>query len=58
MGLKWSLREFALAKPTGCRLTLEAFEAAPPGEYRLRSSGEVVVNPDYITSWVVEAPPD
>ena len=37
---------------------LDAFEPAAPGEYRLRSSGEVVVNPDYITSWVVEAPPD
>jgi hypothetical protein len=34
----------------------EAFEAAPPGEYRLRSTGEVVVDPDFITSWTVRPP--
>jgi hypothetical protein len=26
---------------------LEAFAPAPPGEYRLRSTGEVVVDPDF-----------
>lgn len=31
------------------------FERAPPGEYRLRSTGEVVVNPDYIATWTVYA---
>lgn len=29
---------------------------APPGEYRLRSTGEVVVDPDFLTEWFVEAP--
>jgi len=34
------------------------FSPAPPGEYRLRSTGEVVVNPDYTTTWTLkEAPP-
>lgn len=28
---------------------------AKPGEYRLRSTGEVVVNPDYLTEWTVYA---
>ena len=35
----------------------EAFEPADPGEYRLRSTGEIVVNPDYTTTWTV-SPPD
>jgi hypothetical protein len=26
---------------------------ALPGEYRLRSTGEVVINPDYLAKWVV-----
>lgn len=28
--------------------------AAPPGEYRLRSTAEVVVNPDYTVTFCVE----
>jgi hypothetical protein len=35
---------------------LDAFEPAPPGEYRLRSTGEVVVNPDLLATWTVRAP--
>ena len=27
---------------------------ANPGEYRLRSTGEVVIDPDYISSWTVK----
>jgi hypothetical protein len=36
----------------GARVSLppELMEAAP-GEYRLRSTGEVVVNPDYLAKW-------
>lgn len=30
---------------------LSSTKAAPPGEYRLRSTGEVVVDPDYLTTW-------
>jgi len=36
----------------------EAYEPAPPGEYRLRSTGEVVVDPDYLTTWTVGSPAD
>jgi hypothetical protein len=32
---------------------LKTLEVAPPGEYRLISTGEVVVNPDFITTWIV-----
>src|SRR5205085_844425 len=36
----------------GARVSLppELMEAAP-GEYRLRATGEVVVNPDYLAKW-------
>jgi hypothetical protein len=37
---------------------LDAFDPAEPGEYRLRNSGEVVINPDFVATWVVEAPPE
>jgi hypothetical protein len=32
------------------------FHEAPPGEYRLRSTGEVVVDPEYTTTWTVTRP--
>jgi hypothetical protein len=36
---------------------LRAFQDAPPGEYRLRSTGEIVVDPDLISNWVINRPP-
>jgi hypothetical protein len=35
----------------------ESTRAAPAGEYRLRETGEVVVDPDYLAEWTVHAPP-
>jgi hypothetical protein len=32
---------------------LDAIQEAAPGEYRLRSTGEVVINPDFLGSWTV-----
>jgi hypothetical protein len=32
---------------------LRPWQAAPPGEYRLRSTGEVVVDPDFMANWTV-----
>jgi hypothetical protein len=32
------------------------FERARPGQYRLRSTGEVIVDPDYISDWTIEPP--
>lgn len=32
---------------------LDAINEAPPGEYKLRSTGEVVVNPDLLATWTV-----
>ena len=36
---------------------LRAFQDARPGEYRLRSTGEVVVDPDFISNWTINRPP-
>ena len=37
---------------------LRSTKPAPPGEYRERSTGEIVVNPDFFTTWkVVQDPP-
>ena len=36
---------------------LRAFKDAPAGEYRLRSTGEVVVDPDVTASWTIKSPP-
>ena len=35
---------------------LRAFERAPPGDYTLTSSGQVVRDPDLLTQWTVESP--
>jgi hypothetical protein len=42
------------------RTLLPKLSAAEPGEYHLRSTGEVVVDPDFIATWEVftgEGPP-
>jgi hypothetical protein len=36
---------------------LRAFRKASPGIYRLKSTGEEVVNPDYTTAWNITKPP-
>lgn len=33
------------------------FSDAHPGEYRLRSTGEVVINPDLLATWIIRKPP-
>lgn len=35
---------------------LNAIRKAPPGEYRFRSTGEIVVNPDFMTMWTIKKP--
>lgn len=35
------------------------FDKAPPGIYTLRSTGEPIENPDYLTTWFLDSePPD
>ena len=35
---------------------LSLFKSAPPGEYRLRSTGEVVTDPDFLSEWTLSEP--
>ncbi len=32
---------------------LSSFKSADPGEYRLRSTGEVILDPDYLSTWTI-----
>jgi hypothetical protein len=36
---------------------LRSLELAAPGEYRLRSTGEIIYDPDYLITWIIEKPP-
>ena len=38
-------------------LDLRSFQKARPGTYKLRSTGEEIVDPDYLASWNVYKPP-
>ncbi len=35
---------------------ITAISPANPGKYRLRSTGEVIVNPDLLTTWTIKKP--
>ena len=35
---------------------LRSLKSAPKGEYRLRRSGEIVRDPDYLATWIIERP--
>jgi len=35
---------------------LNALQEAPKGEYRLRASGEIVVDPDFLSTWTLTKP--
>jgi hypothetical protein len=35
---------------------LSSIEVASPGEYRLRSTGKVIINPDFISTWIIKRP--
>ncbi len=35
---------------------LSSLNIASPGEYRLRSTGKVVVDPDFISTWFIKKP--
>ncbi|MCL2354783.1 MAG: hypothetical protein FWC68_02685 [Oscillospiraceae bacterium] len=37
---------------------IRSIHIAEPGEYRLDSSGEVVVNPDLLTTWIITRNPE
>ena len=35
---------------------IDSFVPAEPGEYRLRATGEIVVNPAFLATWTIEPP--
>ena len=35
---------------------LSALKTAPEGEYRLKATGEVIINPDLLTMWTLTVP--
>ncbi len=35
---------------------INSLKEAPEGEYRMRATGEVVVNPDLLTTWTINKP--
>ena len=35
---------------------INAIRVASPGEYRLHSTGEVIINPDLLTAWAIMKP--
>ena len=37
---------------------ISAIEVAPPGNYRFKTTGQVIVNPDYMTTWTIRMPED
>ena len=36
---------------------IRSIQKAPPGQYRLHSTGEVLADPDFLTTWVRKQPP-
>ena len=49
-----------LVDAAGCEhwlpLERDAYEPAEPGEYELRSTGEVVIDPTWLTRWTIYPP--
>lgn len=37
-------------------LDFDGFQLAQPGEYKLNMTGEIIVDPDYISSWSIQKP--
>ena len=37
---------------------LSSTEPAPQGEYKLKSTGEIIINPDYFATWSLYKPED
>ncbi|MEX1030677.1 MAG: hypothetical protein WDZ91_11630 [Paenibacillaceae bacterium] len=37
-------------------LDFDAFQPAQPGEYKLNKTGEIIVDPDFISSWSILKP--
>jgi|SRR5665213_176561 len=49
--------DHGIAEPFSLPAEPDAYDEAPPGEYTLHGSGEVIEDPDFMTIWTVN-PPD
>jgi hypothetical protein len=57
-GIEISLRGKRAGEVWTMPPTLDAISAAPPGQYSLKSSDEVVDDPDLLSTWTVTKPPE
>jgi hypothetical protein len=55
-GLVIELAGANAGKPFTLPPDLRSLKPARPGEYRLRSTGEVIRDPDFLATWIVERP--
>lgn len=55
-GITVALRGERDGETTSLPPFVPAFEDALPGEYRLRETGEIVVDPDFTTTWKIVRP--
>lgn len=55
-GVEISLQGRSAGKTFSLPPDFEAFQPASPGDYRLKSTREVVSNPDYLATWTVSRP--
>jgi len=53
-GIKIKLHDFD--QPFGLPPDKRGIRKAPPGSYRLRSTGEVIENPHYLATWTCVSP--
>ena len=56
VGVRLALQGKSLGEHYDLPPDLRGYDEAPPGEYRLRSTHETVVNPDYVSTWTVDLP--
>jgi hypothetical protein len=49
--------DHGMAEPFSLPAERDAYDEAPPGHYTLHDTGEVVEDPDFMTTWTVN-PPD
>jgi len=57
-GVAISLKGQHLGETVWLPPDLRSVKRARPGEYHLRSTGEVITDPDFVCTWVASAPPE
>ncbi len=51
-------RGIVIIKADGSEFTLppdkDAYQKAPLGEYKMKTTGEIIVNPEFMTTWTID----